>query len=47
MVELLWILAVLIGILGVVRIFQGALLQGVILIVIALLVGPGGVSLFT
>ncbi|WP_169748448.1 GPGG-motif small membrane protein [Demequina salsinemoris] len=44
---ILWILAVIIGITGVIRIFQKDILWGVILIVVALLVGPGGVSLFT
>jgi hypothetical protein len=32
---------------GIVSIVRGAVLQGVALIVIGLLVGPGGVSLFT
>jgi hypothetical protein len=43
---LLWILAVLIGVWGVVTIIRGQLLLGVILIVVAFLVGPGGVSVF-
>lgn len=47
MITLLWILALLIGIAGVVRLVQGDVLFGVILIVVALLVGPGGYSLFT
>ncbi len=34
-------------ILGIVRIFQKQLLWGIVLIVIGLLVGPGGVSLLT
>ncbi len=44
---ILWIAAVIIGIIGVIRIFQKQILWGVVLIVIALLVGPGGVSLLT
>ncbi len=44
---ILWILAVIIGIIGVVRILQKDILWGIVLIVVALLVGPGGVSLFT
>jgi len=44
---ILWIIAAIVGIIGVVRIFQGAVLWGAGLIVLALLIGPGGVSLFT
>lgn len=43
---LLWILAVLIGVWGVATLIRGQVLVGVILIVVALLVGPGGVSVF-
>lgn len=43
---LLWLLAVVLVVSGVVRALQGDLLWGVVLIVIGLLVGPGGVSLF-
>lgn len=44
---ILWIAAVIIGVFGVLRIIQGSVLFGAILIVIALLVGPGGVSIFS
>jgi hypothetical protein len=44
---LLWILAVLIGIWGVVTLTRGQILVGIVLIIVALLVGPGGVSVFT
>lgn len=44
---ILWIAAVVIGLFGVLRIFQGDILWGVILIVVALLVGPGGVSVLS
>ncbi|WNM23206.1 GPGG-motif small membrane protein [Demequina capsici] len=44
---ILWIAALIIGIIGVVRIFQRQILWGIVLIVIALLIGPGGVSLLT
>lgn len=44
---ILWIAAVIIGIFGVIRIIQKDILWGVVLIVVALLIGPGGVSLFT
>jgi Zn-dependent membrane protease YugP len=44
---LLWILAVVLVVLGIFRIFRGDLIMGIILIVVGLLVGPGGVSIFT
>jgi hypothetical protein len=47
MAFLLWILAVILVVAGIVSIFRGALLWGIVLIVVGLLVGPGGVSVFT
>jgi hypothetical protein len=47
MVTLLWILAVILVIAGIVSLVRGEVLVGVALIVIGLLVGPGGVSVFT
>ena len=47
MAFVLWILAVILVIAGVVAIVRGQLLWGVALIVVGLLVGPGGVSIFT
>jgi hypothetical protein len=44
---LLWILAVILVIAGIVTLLRGAVLAGVALIVIGCLVGPGGASLFT
>ena len=44
---LLWIVAVLIGIWGIVTLIRGQVLLGIVLIVVAFLVGPGGVSIFT
>jgi TM2 domain-containing membrane protein YozV len=44
---ILWIVAAIVGIIGVVRLFQRQILWGIVLIVAALLIGPGGVSLFT
>jgi hypothetical protein len=43
----LWLIAVILVIAGIVTLVRGAVLYGVVLIVIGLLVGPGGVSLFT
>jgi hypothetical protein len=47
MAFLLWILAVILVVAGIVSIFRGAILWGVVLIIVGLLVGPGGVSIFT
>ena len=47
MATVLCILAVILVIAGVVTIIRGALLFGIVLIVVGLLVGPGGVSVFT
>lgn len=43
----LWIIAVILVISGIVTILRGSLLWGIVLIVVGLLVGPGGVSIFT
>ncbi|HEY0815873.1 MAG TPA: GPGG-motif small membrane protein [Pseudonocardia sp.] len=44
---LLWIIAVILVIAGIFAIVRRQLLWGIVLIVVGLLVGPGGVSLFT
>ncbi|MCW2609507.1 MAG: hypothetical protein QOC93_1624 [Actinomycetota bacterium] len=44
---ILWILAVVLVVSGIVAIFRSQLLWGIVLIVVGLLVGPGGVSIFT
>jgi hypothetical protein len=44
---LLWILAVILVVAGIVALVRGQVLWGVILVIVGLLVGPGGVSLFT
>jgi hypothetical protein len=43
----LWVVAVILVIAGIVALVRGAVLYGVVLIVVGLLVGPGGVSIFT
>jgi hypothetical protein len=43
---LLWILAVILVIVGIVQLIQGQILFGIVLIVLGCLVGPGGYSLF-
>ncbi len=44
---ILWLLAVVLVIAGIVALFRREVVYGVLLIVIGLLVGPGGVSVFT
>ena len=44
---ILWILAVILVISGIVSLFRKQFLWGIVLIVVGLLVGPGGVSIFT
>jgi hypothetical protein len=46
MLFLLWLLAVILVIAGIVMLVRGAILYGIILIILGLLVGPGGVSIF-
>ena len=43
---LLWLIAVVLVIVGIVELVRGEILLGIVLIVVGLLVGPGGVSLF-
>jgi hypothetical protein len=47
MVFLLWLIAVILVIWGIVMIVRGQVLPGIIVIIVGLLVGPGGVSVFT
>jgi hypothetical protein len=47
MATILWILAVILVIAGVFAIIRKQLLWGIVLIVVGLLVGPGGVSIFS
>ncbi len=47
MAFLLWLIAVVLVIAGIVALVRGAVLWGIVLIIIGLLVGPGGVSVFT
>jgi hypothetical protein len=42
----LWIIAAILVIVGIVQLFQGQVILGVVLIVIGCLVGPGGYSVF-
>ncbi len=47
MALLLWILAVILVVSGIFSLIRGQMLWGIVLIIVGLLVGPGGVSLFT
>jgi hypothetical protein len=44
---ILWLIAAILVISGIVTIFRGGLIAGIVLIVVGLLVGPGGVSVFS
>jgi hypothetical protein len=46
MIFILWLLAVVLVIWGIVQLARGEALLGILLIVVGLLVGPGGVSVF-
>lgn len=43
---ILWIVAIVVGIWGLVTLLRGGILAGILLILLAFLIGPGGVSLF-
>ena len=47
MTFLLWLLAVILVVSGIVALFRRQILWGVVLIIVGLLVGPGGVSIFS
>lgn len=47
MATLLWIIAAILVIGGIVALVRRQFLWGIVLIIVGLLVGPGGVSLFT
>jgi hypothetical protein len=44
---LLWLLAVILVIAGIVTLLKGGIILGIILIVVGLAVGPGGWSVFS
>jgi hypothetical protein len=47
MTFVLWLLAVILVVSGIVALLRRQFLWGVVLIIVGLLVGPGGVSIFT
>lgn len=44
--NLLWLIAVVVAIIGVIVLISGSVLWGIILLVLAALIGPGGYSFF-
>jgi len=42
----LWIIAAVIAVIGVIVLISGSVLWGIVLLVVAALVGPGGYSVF-
>ena len=47
MATLLWVLAVVLVVAGIIALFQRQVLWGIVLILVGFAVGPGGVSVFT
>ena len=47
MATILWIIAVVLVIAGIFALIRREIVWGIVLIVVGLLVGPGGVSVFT
>ncbi len=43
---LLWIIAAIFVIAGIVTLIRGGIVAGIVLIIVGLLIGPGGVSIF-
>jgi hypothetical protein len=46
MTFILWLIAVILVVLGIAAIVRREVLWGIVLIIVGLLVGPGGVSIF-
>ena len=46
MATILWLIAVVLVIAGIVQLVRGGVIPGIVLIVLGLLIGPGGVSIF-
>jgi hypothetical protein len=43
---LLWVIAAIIAVVGIIVLISGSILWGIILLIVAALVGPGGYSIF-
>lgn len=46
MITILWLIAVALVVWGIITLIRGQVMLGIALIVVGLLVGPGGVSIF-
>jgi len=46
MAFILWIIAVIVAIIGIVQLFDGQIILGIVLLIAAALIGPGGYSIF-
>jgi drug/metabolite transporter (DMT)-like permease len=44
--NLLWIIAVVVAVIGVIVLISGSVIWGIILLILAALIGPGGYSIF-
>lgn len=44
---ILWVVAVVLVVMGILSLARGAVMRGLVLIIGGLLIGPGGVSVFT
>jgi len=44
---ILWIIAAILVIAGIVTLLRGGMIAGIVLIIVGLLIGPGGVSIFS
>ena len=44
--SILWIAAVILAVIGVIQLLQGQIILGIVLLVAAAAVGPGGFSIF-
>jgi hypothetical protein len=46
MALILWIIAAIVAVVGIVQLFQGQIILGIVLLIVACLIGPGGYSIF-
>jgi drug/metabolite transporter (DMT)-like permease len=44
--KVLWIIAAVIAVVGIVTLFSGSIIWGIVLLIVAAVVGPGGYSIF-
>lgn len=44
--NVLWIIAVIVAIIGIIVLISGSIIWGIVLLVLAALIGPGGYSIF-